>query len=143
MKKTFVLLLALGMSLPLLASCERRIKIEQLPQPAREFISNYFNDTEISRIEREKDHGRNEYTVRFKDRAKIEFDENGRWKSIENHSTPIPADALPQRIREYVNNHHTGANVREIERDDRGFEVKLTNGTELQFDLAYNFIKYD
>ena len=143
MKKAFVLLLALGMSLPLFASCERRIKIEQLPEPAREFIYNHFNDSEISRIEREKEHGQYEYTVRFKDRAKIEFDQNGRWKNIENHSSPIPADALPQRIKEYIDGHHAGADVREIERDNRGFEVKLTNGAELQFDLAYNFIKYD
>ena len=50
---------------------------------------------------------------------------------------------MPQQIRETVTERFPGRTIRKIERKRRGFEVKLDNGVELEFDRAYNLVDID
>jgi len=135
--------MALAITLPALAGREKRISFDQLPESAKTFILENFEQSAITSVKIDQDNNHTEYKVNFNDGTKVEFTGGGQWKEIENVSTPLPLTLMPEKIRQYLMTHHNGANIRKIEKDGRGFEVKLTNGIELHFDMAYNFVEYD
>jgi hypothetical protein len=64
--------------------------------------------------------------------------------------TALKADAkvkvgdLPQSILDYVSSNYTGLTITKSEQEDNGrFEVKLSDHTELIFDVAGNFVGID
>ena len=54
-----------------------------------------------------------------------------------------PAELVPAQIASYVEQNYKGAAIVQIDRDTRDYEVKLTNGLELTFDLRFNIIDID
>jgi len=50
---------------------------------------------------------------------------------------------IPAAIQKYVTTHYPDAKVLKIERDKKDYEVKLSNRTELKFDLKFNLIDID
>jgi len=143
MKKLFVLLFALGIVLPV-AARDRNISFDQLPAAAQQFITQHFSTNSISKVRMDRERTHTEYSVVFGNGMKIEFDGDGQWKEIDaKKSAAVPMSAVPAKIREYIQAHHSGQNVREIDRDTHSYEVKLSNGTEMKFDSQFNFLKYD
>ena len=55
----------------------------------------------------------------------------------------IPAATIPTAIRQYVTTNYPDVKVQKIERDKKEYEVKLSNRTELKFDLKFNLIDID
>ncbi|MDE5622397.1 MAG: PepSY-like domain-containing protein [Alistipes sp.] len=73
----------------------------------------------------------------------MEFDRNGEWKEVEVRTGSIPAAIIPQQIRQYLDQNYPDTPVRQIDRDRRGYEVKLVNGLELEFNNNFALIKID
>lgn len=48
-----------------------------------------------------------------------------------------------QSIRDYAAKNFSAHQIRKIEKNSRKYEVKLTNGVELEFDLNGNFLRID
>jgi hypothetical protein len=54
---------------------------------------------------------------------------------------PIPVSSLPQNVRDYIATNYPNATILWAEVDDDEYEVTLSDGTELYFDLRGRFIK--
>ena len=50
---------------------------------------------------------------------------------------------IPAAIQKYVTTNYPDAKILKIERDKKDYEVKLSNRTELKFDLKFNLIDID
>lgn len=53
----------------------------------------------------------------------------------------INIDSLPQNIKDYIAENYPGVSIDEAEIEDNEYEIELSNGTKLYFDLAGNFLR--
>lgn len=114
---------------------------EMLPKAAQEFVSTYYPGDRPVKVEREGSHASAAYEVVLASGHEVEFDAAGQWVSVDapaQHS--VPAGIVPEPIQEYVSTNFPAYLVNEITRNQRGYEVELTNGLDLQFDSAGIFI---
>lgn len=125
------------------ADNEKAITFEQLPANSQEFIKKHFSGIKVSYIKMETGFFDKSYDVIFVDGSEIEFDKKGEWSDVDCKFTHVPEEIIPQQIREYIAEHYKGQKVKEIDRDKKDYEVKLSNDLELTFDLKYNIIDID
>lgn len=125
------------------ADDDRPIRPEQLPAEGRAFIAKHFPGLKVSYAKEETDWFDRNYDVIFVDGSKVEFDKRGRWKKVDCERGRIPETVIPTAIREQVKRHHGDRPVVEIERDDKGWEVKLDTGLELKFDSRFRLVDMD
>jgi len=119
-----------------------------LPQNSRDFIDQNFSSATIESAKEDsswefwdKDE---KYEVRLSNGIKLDFNKNGEVTEIDsNNREAIPEDALPANLVSYVKSNYAGAQIISWEKDDDEQEVKLANGTELEFDAQGNFRKVD
>lgn len=145
MKKIIViiatLLLVAGLA-PVQAD-DRPIAVTELPAAARQFLDTHFGDMQVAYATVDGHLFDKDYEVAFTNGSKVEFDRNGEWKEVEVRTGSIPAAIIPQQIRQYINQNYPDTPVRQIDRDRRGYEVKLVNGLELEFNNNLALIKID
>lgn len=142
--KRIVNILSLFLTLCLLfsaASCAEAkvVPFSDLPTEAQTFIKTHFAGAKVLQVTKEF----NEYNVIFADRSKLEFDRSGNWKEIDCKGSAVPEGAIPARIQSYIKANFPSDKVRSIDRNVRGYEVKITSGFELEFDKNCNFIRID
>ena len=140
MKKLLILaaaVFALGTS-TVSADNDRPISVSELPEKAQQFIRQHFPNEKVSFAKMERELFDTTYEVIFTSSSKVEFLKNGDCK----YST-VPAAIIPQQIAQYVSQYYPDTSVVQIDRDKRDYEVKLTNGLELTFDLKFNLIDID
>ena len=126
-------------------SCDTNTKdVTVLPAAAQSVLKNDFK-SEISNIEIDKKDGViKEYEVKLANGMKIEFDTLGVWKEIKAPANgEVPRTFVPDTIMNYVNEKYPEIKVRKIQKESYGYEVDLSNKTELQFDRNGGFIKED
>ena len=143
MKKIMMTLIAVTVSFSTLsADNDRPVQTSQLPQLAQTFLNKHFKDSKIAMVTSERDWliMDQEYNVVFANGDKIEFDSKGNWENIECKHTFIPQGAIPAAITKYLNENFPGTKVTEIDLDNRGYDVDLSNGMEIKFDK--NFLVY-
>ncbi len=121
---------------------ERQIPYAELPQKARNFIEKYFARDKVISIEEDND-WRKEYEVRFSDGAKIDFDGNGDWTKVRSSQGAVPAGLVPDTIVIQTKANYPNAIMVEVERDDRGYEIDLSDDRELRFDSSGQMVKVD
>lgn len=143
--KTHILIVILSMiSIGSFAQKDKKIELNELPQKAQVFIKQNFTKEKAQQILKETgeliDTG---YDVVFKNKLKIKFDRKGDWKEVDGKRSPIPTDFIPDKIIKYIQRSFPNNYVVKIEREKRKYEVEITNGLELEFDLDGNFIKID
>lgn len=122
---------------------DRPVTFEQLPEKAQQFIKQHFGDRKISYAKQDTDWFDGDYEVRFVDGDKVAFRRNGDWEEVECKGTQVPAAIVPQAISGYVAKQHPDERIIEIERDARGYEIKLSNRIEIKFDKKGNLFRYD
>ena len=126
-------------------SCDTNTKdVTVLPATAQTVLKNDFK-SEISNIEIDKKDGViKEYDVKLVNGMKIEFDTLGVWKEIKTPKDgEVPQALIPDTIMNFVNEKYPEIKVRKIQKEPYGYEVDLSNKTELQFDHNGGFIKED
>ena len=84
-----------------------------------------------------------DYKVVFVNGSKVEFAKDGQWKEVDCKYGEVPAAVVPQPIRDYVAKNFADRRIVSIDRDKRGWEVKLDNGLDLKFDLQFRLIEID
>ena len=119
------------------------IECSQLPEKAQTFLSTYFPEAKISLIRKESDVLDHNYDVLFADGSKVEFDRKGNWTEVDCLTLPLPEGIVPAEIVKVVNAHYPGMDITKIERDDREFDVKLSNRVELTFNKQMQLIDID
>ena len=55
----------------------------------------------------------------------------------------VPGNVIPAQIQKYVSTNYPDAKVLRIEKDKKDYEIKLSNGWEIKFDLKFNVIDID
>lgn len=125
------------------ADNDRAVSFDRLPEKARDFISVNFPGEKLAYAKQERDFLEVNYEVVMVSGVKLEFDRRGEWTSIECRYSTISKKLIPEPIRDYVDEAYKGAEYREISRDRREYEVKLTYGLELTFDRYFNLMGID
>lgn len=126
------------------AAQETVIDQSQLPANAKNFVTKYFSDATVSQAVKDKGMVKTEYEVRLSDGSKLEFDGDGNWKEVESKTKSLSEMSfILQSIRDYAAKNFPTYQIRKIEKGSRKYEVKLTNGLELEFDLSGKFLRID
>ena len=120
------------------------ITTKQLPQPAQEFIKEYFAKDQVKKIRMHRhNHGEHTYNVLFTDGSKINFNSKGQWTKIKLRNDSIPVEIIPEYITTYVWEQYPNVVIMSIEQEGEGHEVELSDGTELTFNPKGNVVKID
>ena len=140
MKKLILILPAVLLSVGVAYADKYTLKRENLPQQAREMLDEYFPKAKVAMIKVDKHLlKKTDYDVKLVNGTKIEFNNAGRWTSIDCRDRAVPDAIIPRAIRKYVTKNFEGVKITEIERKLKGFEIELDNGLELTFDTFGNF----
>lgn len=125
------------------ADDDKPITVNELPQKAQEFIKQFFSQNEVSYAKMEKDLWEKKYDVVFINGEKVEFDKNGAWEEVNCKFSVVPDPIIPQQIRTYLTQHYPQVKVLKIERDKKGYEVKLNNKLEIKFNSNFQVTDID
>ncbi len=115
---------------------DKIVSVEDLPQPARDFITQNFLGVNVNFVVEDW----NDYEVMLMDGTELDFDKKGNWEKVKNRNM-LPTTFLPANASDYINKMYPGTNIVEIERDWNKYEVKLANNWELYFDKDGNYLK--
>lgn len=125
------------------ADDDRPVTVNELPVQTQEFIKKYFPRNEISFAKMEKDFWDKKYEVVFVNGDKIEFNKKGEWEEINCIYSAVPDTLIPAPIKTHLSRQYPQARVLKIEKDSKGYEVKLNNKLELKFNPAFQLIDID
>lgn len=141
MKKSIlmVLVLVLTMSMAMMADNDRVISFDQLPPQAQTLLKTHFAEKVPLIVTVDWD----DYTVMYQSGEKLEFDKKGNWKNINCKTSAVPSVLIPEQIKASVEQTFPGASVIKIDRDRRGYDVKLNNGMELEFNKKFQMVDID
>lgn len=117
----------------------------QLPENAQKFLNTYFKDVEIETVKYDADKENQEYDVILYNGFEITFDKTGEWTDVDAPTDQVIPDGIaPESIASYVSNNYPGLlGIKEISKDKNGYDVELSDGTTLLFNLAGEFQKVD
>ena len=137
----FVAMLAV---VPMMADNDKIITREELPEQAQMFLTKHFENADVLYAKAERDMGVvTSYDVVLDGNVKVEFNRSGEWTSVDCEHGQVPDSVLPQGVLDYVTKKFAKAYVVEIERDRMGYEVKLSNDLDLDFDKNGKFLRVD
>lgn len=145
MKKILFVLAAIftfGVSTAL-ADNDKLVNKSDLPAQAQQFINENFAGVNLTYAKLERDFLERSYEVVLVDGTKLEFTLKGQWKEVDCRYGEVPANIVPQQIRDYVTKNYPDAKILKIERDRTDYELKLSNRYELTFDKNFNIIDID
>ena len=141
MKKLLFLLVCLfTMQTVVRADDDKPIEVSQMPQIAQTFIKQHFADRKIALSKMESDFFQKSYEVIFTDGDKVDFDKKGNWTEVNCKHSSVPVAVIPAPILTYVKKTYADTKVLKIERDDKDYEVALSNHMELKFDTQFKLI---
>ena len=111
------------------------------------FVATYFPNEEVIATIRDGF----DYDVTLSDYTQIGFDGNlfGKieWDEVDcrhaSLSTAVPAALVPVEISNYVSRIHGSQTITKIAKDNRGWDIELSNGIEIEFDKRFNVIDFD
>ncbi len=142
MKKTIKLMLLVVMLLQgmtMKADNDRVITFEQLPAKSQQFLKSHFAGRTPLVVTVDWD----DYTIMYESGEKVEFRKNGEWKEIDCKVSAVPSILVPQQIKANVKASFPGTTIIKLSRDRRGYEVKLNNGIEIEYNKLFQVIDMD
>ena len=145
MKRFFILLalvLPFGVSVAS-ADNDRIIDKSKLPAAAQSFINEHCANAKLSYAKLDKDFLISSYEVVFADGSRLEFSNKGEWEEVDCRRNEVPAVLIPAALSEYVKANYPDNKIVRIERDSRGYELKLSNGLELKFNKDFVIVDID
>lgn len=126
-------------------AADRAISYRELPQRAQTFVKQYFNPKKVVLVKEDRGFRDTDYEVKFTDGSEIEFNSRGEWTEVKSPSG-LKKGIVPVQITDFMKHKgylKHGVKPVKIEYGRRGYEVKLSNGTELEFDKRFNLIDVD
>ena len=128
-----MMLVAITASFSALVFAGTPINQSELPKAAQTFLSKHFPGDNVKKAEKEQGRRGAEYDVDLASGAEVDFRDNGDWKDVKAaRGKAVPAAIIPAAISKYVSANHPGQSIVEISRKRGGYEVELSNGTELK-----------
>ncbi|MFA7616779.1 MAG: PepSY-like domain-containing protein [Weeksellaceae bacterium] len=149
--KTILAVLAIG----LMTACNNDddnsnsgtpIDYGDLPAASRAMLETNFPDATLvsaTKLDQPEANG-TLYKTFLSNQYEVDFDADGGWTGVFGNGNPVPDDLVLQTILDYVaQNYPSPIYIEEIEREDGGWEVELSNDIDLYFDAEGNFISAD
>lgn len=145
MRKLFLFLIVTILAImPIMADNDKMITREELPEKAQMFLTKHFDGVEVLYAKAERDVGIvTSYDVMLEGNVKVEFNRSGEWTNVDCEHSQVPNSVLPQGVLDYVSTKFAKAYVVEIERGLMGYDVKLSNDLDLDFDKNGKFLRVD
>lgn len=141
MKKFFMMMAAmmLTFNVALMADDNRVITYDQLPQTAKTLLSQHFAKKVPLVVTMDWD----EYEILYQSGEKVEFNKRGEWKSIDCRVSAVPSVLIPEQIKSHIKATFPGTTIIKLERDRRGYGVKLNNGLEVEYNTRFQVVEID
>lgn len=120
---------------------ENIITYEDLPEKAREFLTEYFDGKDnVSQVEKETINDIIIFHVDLNDGYYIVFNAGGYWQEIDApEGKTIPAAIIPQPIRQTLNERYFGYGVVVINTEGENYHIVLGNMQGgVSIDLLFN-----
>ena len=121
------------------ADHDQVITFDQMPEAAQAFHKQYFAGKVPLVVTVDWD----DYTIRYESGEKVEFDKQGSWKEIDCRASQVPVELIPEDIKANIQATFPGAIILKIDRNRRGYEVKLNNGLEVEYSPTFQVIDID
>ena len=77
------------------------------------------------------------------DGSQVEFNKNGEWTEVDCLQVAVSAAIVLQQIKTWVASQYAGQQIVSISRDKRGYDIKLSNRFEVEFDQNFQLIDLD
>lgn len=138
-KVLLLLVVMMTMGFNAKADHDQVITFDQMPETAQALLKQYFANKVPLVVTIDWD----DYTIRYESGEKVEFDKQGNWKEIDCRSTLVPTELIPEEIKANIASTFPGAVILKIDRNRRGYEVKLNNGLEVEYSPTFQVIDID
>lgn len=125
------------------AGNDKPISVNALPTKAQTLLNNHFNGQKVMLATIESGVISRSYDVVLQNGTKLEFDKKGNLTEIDCKQGIVPAQLIPQAIKNYLNDNYAGQSVKKIEINKNEYEVELTNGLDLTFNKHFQLIDID
>lgn len=113
---------------------------KDLPDQAREMLDEYFPKAKVGMIKVDRHLlKKTDYDVRLVNGTTIEFTNAGKWTSVDCKKREVPEGLVPKSIRNYVSKNGNGAKIVSIKKKVSGYEIGLSDGVEMTFNLLGQF----
>ena len=145
MKRLSVLLFCLFAMLVNIACADNNkvIQVSQLPKDAQSFITTNLSSAKVALVTSETEGVSKSYKVIFDNGNSVSFNSKGQWTDVDCEGSEVPVAVGPAQLMKYVKATYPSCRIEEIEKDRRGYEVKLSNKLELSFDKKLNIVDID
>ena len=138
-KLLFVLLAVLTLGFSAKADHDQVINFNQLPQQAQTLLKQHFANKVPLIVTMDWD----DYTIVYETGEKVEFDKQGKWKEIDCRTSSVPSALIPEQIKSHIRATFPGTTIIDLDRNRRGYEVKLNNGLEVEYSPSFQVIDID
>lgn len=145
MKKILALfVLGLGLSLTTHADDVISRNVKDLPEKAQTTLSKHFPGIKVQFITIDKElFEPTTYEARLANGTEVKFNHKGEWIEVDAKRTKVPAVFIPASIKKQATDMFPEAFIKKIEKDNRGYEVELSNGIDMKFDKKFKLRKMD
>ena len=123
------------------AGNNKPISVNALPAKVQTLLSQHFNDQKVMLATIESGVVSRSYDVVLQNGTKLEFDKKGNLTEIDCKQDIVPAQLIPQAIRNYLKDNYAGLSVKKIDKNE--YEVELVNGLDLTFNKHFQLIDID
>ena len=111
---------------------EKEISVSKLPQVSQQFLTTYFGNVTVSRIDKSSDEPR--YRVHLNNGFEVRFFASGEWQEVDGNGSVIPytmqLELLPLKLINYVGENFPAAEIVEMSRHGAGYEIELNTVPE-------------
>ena len=125
------------------ADNDKPISVNALPTKAQTLLNNHFNGQKVMLATIESGVISRSYDVVLKNGTKLEFDKKGNLTEIDCKQETVPAQLIPQAIKQYVKDNYAGQSVKKFEIKRNEYEIELSNGLDLTFNKHFQLIDID
>lgn len=144
MKKIILTLLLIVAGFGAANADKYTIDRSQLPESAQQFLTKYFPKSKVGMIKVDRHLlKKTDYDVKLVNGTKIEFNNAGKWTSVDCKTREVPQELILKPIRNYVAKNFPDVKIVKIEKDFVGFDIELSDGVEVKFDRLGNFKSVD
>ena len=133
----FIALLAIRFSAK--ADHDQIITFNQLPAQAQTLLKEHFANKVPLIVTMDWD----DYTIVYDSGEKVEFDKQGNWKEFDCKTSQVPVALIPEQIKAHIRATFPGTTIIDLDRNRRGYEVKLNNGLEIEYNRQFQVIDID
>ena len=125
------------------AGNNKPISVNALPAKVQTLLSQHFNGQKVMLATIESGVISRSYDVVLQNGTKLEVDKKGNLTEVDCKQDIVPAQLIPQAIRNYLKDNYAGLSVKKIEMNKNEYEVELVNGLDLTFNKHFQLIDID